>query len=177
MPRAWLVRDVITVAPGHFDAANLSAVFDEAELDPRQRAVVESAGPLDFAGAVAADEQAQMTALDSSHLRVDVQADAPALLLLSEVWYPGWHAVVNGAETPIYRANGALRALAVPAGASTVELWFAPPSWRTGLWFALAGLILTALLRDRDRIAEEKRARDSQLEDDGDEEGRHRWLH
>jgi hypothetical protein len=45
------------------------------------------------------------------------------------------------------------------------------------LWGAGLGLILTALLRDRDRIAEEKRARESQLEDDGDEEGRHRWLH
>ena len=59
---------------------------------------------------------------------------------------PGWRAEVNGVETPIYRANGALRALAVPAGVSTVELRFAPPSWRTGLWLALAGLIIAAVL-------------------------------
>ncbi|MEZ4383681.1 MAG: hypothetical protein R3A79_20285 [Nannocystaceae bacterium] len=45
------------------------------------------------------------------------------------------------------------------------------------LWGAGLGLILAALLRDRDRVAEEKRARESQLEEDADEEGRHRWLH
>ncbi|MEZ4557775.1 MAG: hypothetical protein R2854_15245 [Caldilineaceae bacterium] len=50
--RAWLVRDVITVAPGHFGAVNLSAVFDEAKLD-RGNAVVKQGRWISL-GAVAA---------------------------------------------------------------------------------------------------------------------------
>jgi len=49
------------------------------------------------------------------------------------------------------------------------------------LWGAGFGLILTALLRDRDRVAEQKRADedDSHFEgsDSDDNDGRHRWLH
>ena len=50
------------------------------------------------------------------------------------------------------------------------------------LWGGGLGLILTALLRDRDRIAEEKRAEEEAAHydgdnDDSDDNGRHRWLH
>lgn len=49
------------------------------------------------------------------------------------------------------------------------------------LWGGGLGLILTALLRDRDRIAEEKRAEEAahyEGDNDGnDDDGRHRWLH
>ncbi|MEZ4718190.1 MAG: hypothetical protein R2851_19160 [Caldilineaceae bacterium] len=115
-----------------------------SELDLRS-AVVESAGPLTSPARSRRDEQAQMTVLDSSHLRVDVADRRPrALLLLSEVWYPGWHAVVNGAETPIYRHRGAA-GVGGPGGRADGRTLSAPPSWRTGLWPALVLPILAAL--------------------------------
>ncbi|MBV7334289.1 YfhO family protein [Chloroflexi bacterium TSY] len=74
-----------------------------------------------------------MTSYEANSMRVQVQTEAAGFLVLSEVWYPGWRAAVNGKVTPVQRANGALRAVAVPAGEATVELWFAPRSWRIGL--------------------------------------------
>ena len=44
---------------------------------------------------------------------------APALLVLSEVWDPGWSATVSGVPTPVLLANHALRAAAHPAGQHT----------------------------------------------------------
>ncbi|HFE45765.1 MAG TPA: hypothetical protein ENJ18_09805 [Nannocystis exedens] len=49
------------------------------------------------------------------------------------------------------------------------------------LWGAGFGLILTALLRDRDRISAERQADDDEShyegEGEGESNGGHRWLH
>ena len=66
-------------------------------------------------------------------MTVDVQAPAEGYLILSEVWYPGWQATVNGAAAAVEAAGGVLRAVRVPAGASTVVLRFWPTSFTWGL--------------------------------------------
>jgi uncharacterized membrane protein YfhO len=67
------------------------------------------------------------------------------LAVLSDRWYPGWKAKVNGVETPVFRANGIFRAVPVPAGVSDVDFHFAPGSILLGAAISLAGLLaLTA---------------------------------
>jgi hypothetical protein len=83
---------------------------------------------------------------------MDVQVDAPeaGYLVLSETWYPGWSATVNGQDTPIEQVNGLFRAVPVPAGAAEVQLRYWPASWTWGLIMAAVGLMLvvvTFLLR------------------------------
>ncbi len=90
--------------------------------------------------------QATLSHYGSSTLTVEVQASAPALLALSEIWYPGWRVTVNGAPAKVLPINGALRGVVVPAGASTVLLWFAPTGWRIGLAGLLVGLLALAVL-------------------------------
>lgn len=58
-------------------------------------------------------------------MALEVHAGARGLLVLSETFYPGWHAVVNGNGQRIYRVNGDLRGIIVRRG--TAEL-----SWTTG---------------------------------------------
>jgi uncharacterized membrane protein YfhO len=69
---------------------------------------------------------AQVTSYTNAALSVGVDAPAAGYLILSETWYPGWRATVNGAATPIEQVNGALRAVRVPAGQSVVEMWYWP---------------------------------------------------
>lgn len=77
---------------------------------------------------------------------------APAYLVFSEVWYPGWRAWVDGIETPIFIANFAFRGiyLAQP-GEHTVVMRFEPLSWKIGLGITLLTLIglITWLVRSR----------------------------
>ena len=80
-------------------------------------------------------------------LTLDVTTAAPGVLVLSEVWYPGWKAEVDGRPAPVLRANFAFRAVPVPAGTHRVRLIFAPWSWRVGVMVSLAtvlGLLATA---------------------------------
>ncbi|MDP2470012.1 MAG: YfhO family protein [Candidatus Palauibacterales bacterium] len=70
-----------------------------------------------------------------------LKASGPMLAVLSDRWYPGWKATVNGDRVPVYRANGVFRAVTVPAGVSDVEFRFAPGSLVLGAAISLVGLL------------------------------------
>lgn len=67
------------------------------------------------------------------------------LLVIADLWDPGWHAYVNGKPTPILRANHALRGVVLPAGDWRLEFRYWPGSLTLGLGSmgaALFGLVL-----------------------------------
>ena len=131
MPRAWLVRNVATVPPKYFAMHNLDETLTAIDFDPATMAVVEHVEPITLDATVPGqDDTVAIRRHDGARIVLDVVAESPALLVLSEVWYPGWHATVNGVATPVLPTNGALRGVLVPAGMSTVELRFAPATWR-----------------------------------------------
>ena len=73
---------------------------------------------------------------------MDVNAESAGLLvLMPEMYYPGWVATINGKEAKIYRVDGALRGIAVPAGANKVELIYSPSSFREGAAVSLLTLV------------------------------------
>ena len=70
----------------------------------------------------------------SSRMSVQVDAAAPAWLVVNEVSAPGWQATVDGVESTLLRANGLFRAVCVPAGRHEVAFRFSPLQlWRAGL--------------------------------------------
>ncbi len=68
------------------------------------------------------------------------------MLFLSDTYYPGWKAFVDGAEQPIYRADFVLRAVSVPSGVHTVRFVYDPLSWKLGLALSGFGLVALALI-------------------------------
>lgn len=77
-------------------------------------------------------ESAVVTHWDPDALTIEVEAGAPGLLVLSEVYAGGWRATVDGEEVEILSTHHILRGLPVPAGSSVVELRFEPPAYRVG---------------------------------------------
>jgi hypothetical protein len=74
-----------------------------------------------------------------------------AVLVLTDAFYPGWQATLDGAPAPLLRANTAVRAVVVPAGEHHVEMRYRPRSLRVGA--ALAGIgaagLVAALVVER----------------------------
>ena len=64
-----------------------------------------------------------------------------ALLFLSDVYYPGWKATVDGTETRIYRANYAFRAVVVPANEHVVTFVYEPKSFSMGAKTTIISLV------------------------------------
>lgn len=67
-------------------------------------------------------------------------------LVLADTFYPGWQATVDGAETPVLRANAMFRAVAVPGGQHTVELRYRPTTVSRGAAVTALSLLLAGFL-------------------------------
>jgi len=74
-----------------------------------------------------------------------IRSEAAGLLVLTDTYYPGWLASVNGQAVPLYRVNGTFRGVLIPAGESVVCMTYRPLSFLIGSCVSLttlAGLIL-----------------------------------
>jgi hypothetical protein len=73
------------------------------------------------------------------------------LLVLSDTWYPGWTATVDGTPAPIHEVNSALRGVAVPAGNHTIEMRYGPRSAIVGGTMTILGLLACAAVAWKSR--------------------------
>ncbi|HEX6808349.1 MAG TPA: hypothetical protein VF118_10205 [Gemmatimonadaceae bacterium] len=65
-------------------------------------------------------------------------------LIVSENWYPDWHATVDGRAATVRRADHTLLSVDLPAGTREVRLWFAAADYARGKRVSLASLLLAA---------------------------------
>jgi uncharacterized membrane protein YfhO len=77
---------------------------------------------------------------------VRVITEAPGLLILSDAYYPGWQAALDGRATAIYPAYGLFRAVQVPAGEHQVTFTFVSRSYQIGRLVTLVTAALWLLL-------------------------------
>jgi hypothetical protein len=80
-----------------------------------------------------------------STIVLDVELTRPALVVVADSYFPGWHATLGDSAQPILLADGAWKAVAVPAGSHVLRLSYRPTSFTWGAWLsALATLGLLA---------------------------------
>lgn len=68
------------------------------------------------------------------------------IVVLSDQWFPGWAARLDGRPAPILRVDEALRGVAVPGGAHTIEFRYLPRWPLQGLAVVTFTLALVCLL-------------------------------
>ncbi len=79
-------------------------------------------------------------------VRLKVGARMDCWLVLSDLYYPGWRASVDGLARRIHRGDYLLRTLPIEAGDHVVEFIYRPWSFRIGLWSALVSIFTLVLL-------------------------------
>jgi uncharacterized membrane protein YfhO len=67
------------------------------------------------------------------------------VLVLSDNYYPGWQAFIDGAPTEIFRANCTMRAVAVPSGRHLVSFVFMPATLKASASVSFAAAMLTLI--------------------------------
>ena len=160
LPRAWLVPKVISARPAQIlEAIRTSVAPDGTAFDPGTMAFVEEPFSLDSTGPTGSSN-ARVVEISSDRLVVATEATAPAFLVLSDVYYPGWVAAVDNRETELFQTDYALRGVAVPAGKHTVTFRFRPPSFYWGLAIAIAALVglIIIVIRARQRGSFDRRS-------------------
>jgi hypothetical protein len=147
LPRAWLV----TAAEATDGEAALHLIRGESpnDFDPRHTALLEvRANELPHlpGGALASGSSARIVAYEPSRLQITTDAPTPTVLVVSEIFYPGWEATIDGARAPILLTDYLLRGVALPAGQHTVEMRYTAPAARVGAIISVATLLLLCVL-------------------------------
>lgn len=140
-PRAYLCFRAENAGDGH------AAIRRMAQGQDFHRTALMESPPPALSGT--GHGQASITAFANERVALRVEADAPAILVLAEAWYPGWTAEVSGAPAPAFPVNGWMRGVVVPAGKTEVvwryrSRWFAAGC---AIGAAALGLLLIALWR------------------------------
>lgn len=124
----------------------LFAALTVPDFDPKEAALLEAPPPF-HVDAARGKPVGISNVLSRTFTRVAVTVDTPepVYLVLTDAYYPGWRATVNGVETSIAPAYHLFRCVPVPAGMSNVVFEYRPASFRIGLAVSSTSLILSAV--------------------------------
>jgi len=140
-PRCFLVGALETIP-------DVNELF-ERMLDPTYRpdrtAITEIAVPGPIPSIPSSDVGvARILEYSPSRVRVAVEARQPAVLVLADAFYPGWHAALDGVPLDLFPVYYAFRGAVVPAGEHTVTYTYEPLTLRIGFWISFAALVASA---------------------------------
>jgi hypothetical protein len=79
-------------------------------------------------------------------VQLDVDLERPGLVVLADIYYPGWKLTIDGTPAPIYRVNRLMRGAAVKAGKHTLRYTYQPQSFVLGSATSLTALGLLVVL-------------------------------
>ena len=159
-PRVWFVsRIVVAPQPEVLRAIKTGYLRDGTRFDPAEVALLatEDFGPRairippigDTAGA-----EVRVLRYEPQRISLETRQPQPGFMVLSEIYYRGWEAWVDGQRVPVERVNYALRGVALPPGSHRIEMIFRAHSFRTGAVYSALGagaLFACALIGRRRR--------------------------
>lgn len=149
MPRVFLVHEA-RIEKQRLDTA---VVLWRQDIDPRHTVVLESGEAVQSKTLGTAEAQppggstgeaVRVTRYTPNAVDISVTATEPGWVVLTDAWYPGWQASVNGKDVTVEPADYAFRGVKVDKGQSTISMQFRPPSWLVGRAISLVSL-LTAI--------------------------------
>ena len=146
-PYAW-VTSGMTKAP---DSDVLPAILDP-RFDPRRLAVFSDTSTVQIAPVTSLPAPSAITTLTSGYapgratIVLSQPATAGAALVVSENYFPGWTAMVDGVPKPTFRADFNLIGVPLPPGARSVVLSFHDSAVDVGQGITLTAILLAALL-------------------------------
>jgi hypothetical protein len=122
------------------DEAALATMKDPT-FRPEREVILASSGhevlsPYDGGG-----DEVEILSYEPERIVISAKLAEEGYLLLTDAYYPGWRALIDGQETPIHRANLLFRAVYLPAGQHRVEFVYDPFSFKLGVVISLATLL------------------------------------
>lgn len=146
-PRAWAVHK-LTRIQSHYQltwyvAYRLELMHGEALMYDAPPALPPCVNPQD---------DVQLKEDQGSRVGIRANLGCPAMVVVSDTYYPGWIAYVDGRPAPIYEVNAAMRGVLVPTGAHSITMRYRPTVVYEGAGLSLIGMIGAIVLSRSKRI-------------------------
>jgi hypothetical protein len=129
-PRAYLVGQYQVVP----DRKNIYPQVLNGTEDLRRITYLEQEPGISISPEFAAGDSAWVDYHGVDSIAIGIKSSANKLLILTDVYYDAWKATVDGKPAEVLRSYGAFRAVAVPAGTSTVTFKYQSERYATGKW-------------------------------------------
>jgi hypothetical protein len=134
-PRVWPVHS--SIPAGSERAA--SEMLASATFNAHEAAAFVGEQEPTLAGCSNRDaDRVAISTYSPNRVRIAADLACPGFVILSDTYYPGWRATVDGKRVPIKQAYGVFRGVMVEEGRHEIEMSYMPAS-------VIAGALLTGL--------------------------------
>lgn len=141
-PRAWLVSKTVPLTPKEIlQAIHTSRLPNGQIFKPQEIALVEDVAAEFQSSNLNYTDSAEILTLQNTRVDVKTNASTSTFLVLSDIFYPGWQASIDGKPTRIFQTNYIQRGVKVPVGEHIVRFEFKPLSFRVGLAITIMSLL------------------------------------
>jgi hypothetical protein len=140
LPRAFLASSYIKET----DYQKTADLIYDPQFNLREQLVLTQDPKLNLADDP--NESAEIITYRPTKIIIKTTSQTNQLLFLSDTYYPGWRATIDGQPAPVLRADLAFRAVPVPAGEHTITFTYFPDSFKYGLVIAAVSLLCVFFL-------------------------------
>jgi hypothetical protein len=135
LPRTWIVHQIMQAS----SPEDVQARLENTAFDARTTGLLLEPAPL--VQSCTGDELAQISQRTANSVVIKARLNCRGMLILSDVWYPGWVAKVDAAPAAIYQPFAALRGVVVDQGEHRVEFHYRPMSALVGALMSILGIL------------------------------------
>jgi len=116
--------------------------MDDTSFDLRHRAFMQGAKPPALEKCTGEAEDVRIVRRVSDHVRLYAELECSGMVILSDTFYPGWEATIDGKPVPIHEMYSVIRGVVAPKGRHWIDMRYRPKSVYLGFLLTLAGLAL-----------------------------------
>jgi uncharacterized membrane protein YfhO len=138
LPRAFLAEKAVVIK----DEKKILEKIKSKDFKPEKEVILEEvldspptadhSNNILQASEVSREQSVNILKYEPGYVEIEVQTDVPRFLVLSDTYYPGWKAHVDGKKNKIYRVDYILRAVSLGQGRHIVKFTYDPFSFRIG---------------------------------------------
>ena len=141
LPRAFIVHNTKIIK----DRDNIFKEMISPEFDPMKYAIIEDKFETDYFLPYKSTNQNSVVKIikhSPNEVIMETDLNEAGLLILGDIYYPGWKVYVDNKIDKIYRANYVMRAVYLKEGNHTVRFIYDPLSFKVGLIITLLTLLI-----------------------------------
>lgn len=141
LPRLFLTHNTETT----INKEDILKRIDSVDFDPKQTLILEKSSPL--ANTSSSNDNnnkdtAVFTYYSPDKIDIYTYSLSPSMLFLSEMYYPGWKATIDGKPAEIYLANYLFRSVYLDKGPHSIKMVFEPEDFKLGRNITLVTLFV-----------------------------------
>lgn len=152
-PRAWLSRNYLVEEK----EKEMASKMTDKSVDLRKIVLLEKDPKVKLVkGDSEENETIDWIARSPNRQELEVSIVKPAILFVSDSYYPGWKAFIDGRQTEIYRADFTFRAIIVPEGKHKIVFEYKPAFFLYGVLTSLFSFLIWSCFLIFDTTKERK---------------------